>query len=259
MNLDDLAAVLDRYPLSSACFSSYLQWLSKRPDADLEENDLITALSQQDHERLERLESLLIRSQEILGLSDTEFRNGFGFSHDLLAVDPEKVHDILAEPILVVNLSDHGFDKIEKLPRFIKHNAKRIPVADFVACRFGKKYAIELKTIRMENNPKPVPGKPMGNATKPYWWGEMFKNNLITKIEDKDRKAITQLLNTKRHMSCDYAMLALYTRRLGPSTLMDSAGYEKELEDIKSKYPEIDYIFFKDYFGQAIVCPQLDA
>ncbi len=192
-----------------------------------------------------------------MGLSDIKFCNAFGFSHDLLTLDPEKVHDILAEPILVVNLYNHGFEIIEKLPRFIKHQGNRIAVADFAALRFGKKYAIELKTVRMENKPKPVPGKPMGNSTLQYWWGVMFRNNLITKIEDKDRKVITQLLNTKHHMSCDYAMLALYTRRLGPSTLMKPENYERELKDINARYPEIDYIFLKDYFGQIVVCPQL--
>ena len=47
--------------------------------------------------------------------------------------------------------------------------------------------------------------------------GYGFRNNIITKIEDKNRKVFTQLINTKKQMACDYTMLALYTRRLGPS------------------------------------------
>jgi hypothetical protein len=167
------------------------------------------------------------------------------------------VHDILAEPTLAVDLYNHGFYEIEKLTRPIKHQGNRIAIADFTAQRSGKKYAIELKTVRMENKPKPVPGKLMGNSILPYWWGTMFRNNLITKIEDKDRKVITQLLNTKHHMSCDYTMLALYTRRLGPSTLMNTENFERELKDINARYPTIDYIFLKDYFGRIVVCPQL--
>ena len=161
----------------------------------------------------------------------------------------------MAEPILVVSLSEHGFGNISKLPRFIKHGGQRIAAADFVGEHSGKKYAIELKTIRMENNPKPQPGKPTGNALIPDWWGNMFRNNIITKIEDKDRKVLTQLINTKKQMACDYTMLALYTRRLGPSTLMETEDYEQELAAIKAHYEKIDYIFFKDYFGQVVVSP----
>ena len=50
-------------------------------------------------------------------------------------------------------------------------------------------------------------------------------------------------------------MLAFYTRRLGPSTLMETKDYVKELTDILKEYEEINYIFFKDYFGQVIVVP----
>lgn len=181
MDVNELTALLNCFPLSSACFSDYIRWLADHPTATIEEqeNDLISALQKGDRDRLKRLESLLSRARETLALSETEFRNVFGFSNDLLTADPEKVHDVLAEPILVVNLSEHGFEKIRKLPKFIKQAGQRVAVADFVAERAGKKYAIELKTIRMENNPKPQPGKPMGNALIPYWWGEMFRNNII--------------------------------------------------------------------------------
>jgi hypothetical protein len=107
----------------------------------------------------------------------------------------------------------------------------------------------------MENKPKPTPGKPTGNSLTPYWWGTMFQNNLITKIEDKNQRVIKQLLNTKQHYSCDYTMLAFYNRRLGPSTLMGPDEYVKEITEIMNRYEDIDFVFFKDFFGQLIVIP----
>ena len=191
MDINELITFLDRYPLISACFSHYIRWLADQPLIEVQENDLISALQKGDKKGLEGIETLLSRARETLALTVTEFRNIFGFSNDLLTVDPEKVHDVLAEPILVVHLAEHGFRKIRKVTR------QHTPVADFVAERTGRKYAIELKTIRMENNPKPQPGKFIGNALIPYWWGEMFRNNIITKIEDKGRKVLSQLANTK--------------------------------------------------------------
>jgi len=255
MNVNVLNEILCGYPLTSTCFSPYVCWLTSHPDVDLQENDLFSVLANGDHKRLKQLEDLLIRARDLLSLTDREFRRAFGFSNDLLTLDPEKVHDVLAEPVLVVSLSEHGFGNIRKLPRFIKHEGQRLAASDFVGERAGKKYAIELKTIRMENNPKPQPGKPTGNAPIPYWWGDMFRSNIITKIEDKNRKVLTQLINTKKQMACDYTMLALYTRRLGPSTLMSIEDYEQEIADIKARYEKIDHIFFKDYFGQVVVSP----
>lgn len=167
------------------------------------------------------------------------------------------MHDILAEPVIVVSLAKKGFDKIRKIPKFIKHHDQRLPAADFTAERTDKKFAIELKTIRMENNPRPEPGVPMGNAMIPSWWRVMFRNNTITKIEDKNRRVLKQLANTKSYLDCDFGMLALYNRRMGPSTLMATHDYIQELDSIRLLYPELDYIFFKDYFGEVVVCPGL--
>lgn len=257
MDVNELITFLDRYPLISACFSHYIRWLADQPSIEMQDNDLLSALQKGDKKGLEGIETLLSRARETLALTETEFRNIFGFSNDLLTVDPEKVHDILAEPILVVALAEHGFLKIRKLPRFIKQARQRTPVADFVAERAEKKYAIELKTIRKENNPKPQPGKPIGNALIPNWWCEMFRNNIITKIEDKGRKVLSQLANTKSQLGCDSTMLALYSRRLSPSTLMDPEDYQTELATIKATYEEIDYIFFINYFGEVVVYPPL--
>ena len=255
MDLSQHITYLKNFPFSYKCFSPYLHWFEKQPEASQDDNDLILTLLERNDESLKKLESRLISSHEILGLSEKEFLSVFGFNNDLLTLDHEKVHDILAEPILVINMTEHGFEKIKKLPRFIKHQGSKIASADFTAERSGKKYAIELKTVRMENKPKPVPGKPTGNSRIPYWWGIMFRNNLITKIEDKDQLVIKQLMNTKQHFACDYTMLAFYTRRFGPSVLMETDDYVKEITEIKKKYKEIDFVFVINYFGQVFVIP----
>jgi len=175
----------------------------------------------------------------------------------LVRYDPEKIHDLLAEPLIVVALHENGFIGIEKLGRFIKSNGKRIPSADLLAKKGGKLLGIEVKTIRMENNPKPVPGKVMGNSHIPYWWGNMFLNNAIIKIEDKKQRVLKQLKNTREHFNCDLTMLVLYNRRLGPSTLMQQDSYLRELRTIKSKYNEIDLFMVRDYFGYVVFYPSL--
>ena len=259
MDVQRFTEVLKDYPLTSFCFSPYMHWLASQSEVNISENDLLEALRKEDHERLKALETRLTESRDILSLSDSDFKTAFGFHNDLLNPDPEKVHDVLAEPLLVLDLSDHGFTKIRKLPRFIKNGDQKIAVADFVGKRDEKTYAIELKTIRTENNQKRQPGKPSGNALQANWWINMLRNNIITKIEDKNRKALTQLSNTKHHMECDYTMLALDTRRLGPSTLMNTEEAEEVLAAIKTRYKQIDHLFLKDRFGEVVVVvPPLD-
>ena len=257
MDVSKLLAILSRYSLSSFCLSDYIRWLGQHANIDIKHNDLISILEAENVERLEKLEQLLLDARQILGLSEIQFKTSLGFADDLLSPDPEKVHDILSEPVIVVSLAKTGFDNIRKLPKFIKHQNQRLPAADFTAERTDKKFAIELKTIRMENNPRPEQGVPMGNAMIPSWWRVMFRNNSITKIEDKNRRVLTQLTNTKSHLDCHFGMLALYNRRMGPSTLMTTQDYLQELNSIRSLYPELDYIFFKDYFGEVVVCPEL--
>jgi hypothetical protein len=85
----------------------------------------------------------------------------------------------------------------------------------------------------------------------------MFRNNVITKIEDKKRRVIKQLTITRDLMQCDSTMLILYTRRLGPSTLMGNADYVNEISSVYDAYPEIDLYMIKDYFGSVNFCPDL--
>ena len=258
MDVQRFTEVLRGYPFTSGCFSHYMRWLVSQSDVNISENALLETLRKEDHERLMALETDLSKSRDILSLSDSEFQKAFGFHNDLLNPDPEKVHDVLAEPLLVLDLSNHGFTNIEKLRGF-KNGGQQIAVADFVGKRDEKKYAIELKTVRMENNQNRQPGVPSGNALQANWWINMLRNNIITKIEDKNRKALTQLSNTKHHMECDYTMLALDTRRLGPSTLMNTEEAEEVLAAIKTCYKQIDHLFLKDRFGEVVVVvPPLD-
>ena len=253
---DDLLATIKPYRLVHKCFSEYISWICDNViKYDLEKYDLISILNEKDFERLQRLESLLEKSRCILGVSETDFLRMFGFSNDLMVADPEKAHDILAEPLLVVDLDLHGFSSIQKIPRSLKSQGKLIPVADFIATLKNQKFAIELKTVRMESWLEE--GKPIGNARIPSWWREMFRNNAITKIEDKDKRAIIQLKNTVIHYGCDCKMLVLYTRRLGPSTLMSATDLLDELKCLKNRYPEIDYFCSKNYFGQIVFYPEL--
>lgn len=255
----DQSGLLNRltaYPLSAHCFSGYVRWITSNVPDGWESYDVIRVLDEGDDERLRLIESRLSESRTILGLSEQEFARVFGFNDDLLSDDPEKVHDTLAEPLLVVDLAQRGFSSIIKLPPFIRMADEKIRNADFLASWDSLKFAIELKTIRMENKPKPEPGRFLGNSTKPDWWGDMFRRNAVTKIEDKDRRVLVQLANARRHYQCDKTLLVLYTRRLGPSTLMTTEDYVAELKQLLHRYPEVDHIGCKDYFGQVTLVPR---
>lgn len=255
---EQLLSALSPFPLTRYCFESFIQWACVNVDGDLKDYDLIDAIEKNEIDRLRKCEELLVSSRNILGLTEEAFRSAFGFSDDLLTSDTEKIHDILAEPLLVVDLRNHGFTEIKKLPRYIASSFEKKQNCDFMASRLGSTFAIELKTIRMENKPKPASGKLLGNSAKPYWWGEMLHNNSVTKIEDKDRRVLSQLDSTYRHYGCNKKMLVLYTRRLGTSSLMTKDNYVEELRLLKAKYPDVDHFACKDYFGMVTFFPELN-
>lgn len=275
LNAIKLISELEEFPLTCKCFKDYVEWLCKQPTADLEENDLIFLLRdqptpdlagidlgsfrQEQKHCLQKLEGYLQKSQQLLGISEQEFCNIFGFKNDLKTIDPEKIYDILAEPLLVVDLDEFGFTQIEKLPRFIKHNNHRLPNADFLAQYKGFKFAIEVKTIRTENKPKPGIGELIGNPMIPSWWRTMFQNNIVTKIKDKNKRVLSQLTNALKNYDCNHTMLILYNRRLGSSGLMDCESYREIISYIHCKYKaSIDFYMVKDYFGKIVlVYPEL--
>ncbi len=251
-----LIEYLQKFPTCAACFCLYVEWLESNTLLSPEDNDLIVALQHEDFEKLNILEALLNQSIKILGLTKKEFISTFSFDKDLLTLDHEIFHDILSEPILVVNLHDHGFSKIKKLPKTIQQRDGQVNSANFIAERGGHKYAIELKTARLENYLKTETRNLAESSLLPYWWGRILRNKLVTKIEHQNQRVVQQLLNTKEQLSCDFTMLAFYTRRVGPAKLMETEDYVKEIADVKNRYKHIDYVFFKDYFGQVTVIPE---
>ena len=248
---------LNPYPLTQYCFEEFITWICSNVKGSLEEYDLIDAIEKNEKDRLKKCEELLVLSRDILKLSNKKFCKAFGFSNDLLTEDPEKIHDILAEPLFVVDLNNSGFTQIQKLPQFIKSGSEKKHNSDFLATHDNSKFAIELKTIRMENKPKPEEGKLLGDSTKSYWWGDMLHNNAVMKMEDKKKRVIKQLSNTRQHYGCDKIMLALYTRRLGTSSLMTKDEYVEELKKLKSEYQDIDHFACKDYFGMVCFYPEI--
>jgi hypothetical protein len=253
-----LLSALSPFPLTKYCFESFIQWVCANVDGDLGDYDLVDAIEKNEIDRLRKCEELLIQSRTILGLTEAAFRNAFGFSDDLLTCDSVKIHDILAEPLLVVDLANHGFTEIRKLPQYMVSGSEKKLNSDFTATHRGLTFAIELKTIRMENKPKPEPGKLLGDSTKSYWWGEMFRNNSVTKIEDKNQRVLGQLENACSCYGCDRKMLVLYTRRLGTSSLMTKDDYVEELRLLKTKYQQVDHFASKDYFGMVTIFPELN-
>ncbi|MGD2093563.1 MAG: hypothetical protein PVH77_00995 [Phycisphaerales bacterium] len=251
-----ILAALQDYELSHKCFHNYLKWLFSNCSDSLEKNDLIRTITT-DSGRLERLEKLLNSSKSILGLNTMDFCNVFGFKRELLTGDHEKVHDILAEPLLAVTLNNLGFSDIEKLPKFIKSNNNRLPIADFLACFQSKFYAIELKTIRMEDESKTHQEGPLPPALIPSWWRTMLISNIFTKIKNKDHKLIKQLQNTCQHYGCDTTMLAIYTMRSGPSALSGVDEYEEDLKYIAGQCTNIDSFLIKDHSDQIAIYPPI--
>jgi len=243
---------LEPYPLMKRCFTPYVSWFVKNVANDCESYDVIDALSKKKTDRLRACEDLLSKARGILNISEPQFAKSFGFTDDMRTKDPEKIHDLLAEILVVVDLHDRGFSQIQKL------HSSNIPISDFIATLSDCKFAIEVKTIRMEAEPKPSLGKLIGDGIKPSWWSEMFYNNAIKKITSENKKVLRQLENTASKYHCHKRMLVLYTRRLGTSALMTPCEYHTELEKIFEKFTQLDYVVAKNYFGEIFFFPKFD-
>lgn len=251
LNKEKLLNIISKYPLLNQCFSKYISWICDNVQEGYKEYDLLNCLiDSKEFYRLDILEKSLNQSLEILKISEKEFCSKFGFTRSLLSNDPEIIHDILAEPLFVLNLDSNHFYNIRKLPNSIKNNKNKIPNSDFIATLKKQKYAIEIKTIRIGNisllNNDNLPN---GTSKLNDWWGKMFLNNAITKIESKQRKLFDQLNNTCKYYNCEKQMLVLYLRRLGPSTLMSKIDYYNAIKILREKYSILDCICVKDYFG----------
>lgn len=246
----ELSDLIKKYPLLNQCFSKYITWIYENIKDNYQEFDLIKCLTdKEEFHRLDILEKSLKQSQKILGISEEEFCNKFGFAKTLLTNDPETIHDILAETTFVLDLNKNHFYDIQKLPNSIKINKNKIPNSDFIAIFKNHKYAIEIKTIRIGDVSLLANNNLSVDISKEYWWGKMFLSNAITKIESKGRKLFDQLNNTCKYYNCDKRMLGLYVRRLAPSTLMSEFDYHNAIKTLREKYSILDCICVKDYFG----------
>lgn len=250
LNKEKLLNIIRKYPLLSQCFSKYIIWICDNVKEGYQKYDLIKCLIEsEEFYRLEILEKSLNQSLDILKINEKEFCSKFGFTKSLLNNEPESIHDILAETLFVLILDENHFYNIQKLPDSIKIDKNKISNSDFIATLKNQRYAIEIKTIRIGNlsllNNDNLPD---GISEKNDWWGKMFLNNAITKIENKKGKLFKQLNNTCKYYNCDKRMLGLYVRRLGPSTLMSEFDYHNAIKILGEKYPELDCIYVKDYF-----------
>jgi hypothetical protein len=253
----ELESIIKPFPLVTQCFSKYIQWLCKHAKSDVTQYDLIVAIYQREMPRLIELEKHLKVSCNALHLSTKEFIRAFGFENDLLTLDPEKVHDVLAELIFITDLKAQGFSSIRKIPNSIKVGGASTPAADFIAQFRRLKFAIEFKTVRPDKRERP--GVWLGDGTKPFWWGNVFKSNATMKIKDKNYHAFTQLDNTHKHYSCDRKMLAIYSRRAA-STLMTPSAYVGDLKELIKQFPQLDYLACKDYrSGKLLIYPPLSS
>jgi hypothetical protein len=240
--------------LLKECFERYVSWVFDNVSLDsIEEYDLLALLAESNEGRLQQVESFLDEARKLLRMDVSEFIRAFGFTTDLLVDDPEHIYDILAEPQVVLELDRNGFSRIKKIPRSIKVHQREIPTADFIAERIGITYAIEVKTIRMERGIQE--GVPIGNGTIPYWWQDMMLNNAITKIEDKNRRVISQLDNTAQQYNCQLKMIVLYTRRVGLSTLLSEQEANLILSELSNSYPEIDKFMLRLITGEVFFYP----
>ncbi len=253
-NPEDVVCGLAKHPFLEKALGPYVKW-ALTTQGNGPSPKIVQAIISRDYQTLGKLEALLIRAQMELNLSEEEFIKAFGFLDDLFVDDPEKIHDVIAEPLLAVKLAEHGFSEIKKLPKSIKVNGTELPLADFKAKRSGRSFAIELKTVRTEKTL--TPEQPSGNALKPDWWGEMFLNNARMKIEDKNFRVTRQLRNACEYFDCETGMLVLYSRRLGVAALSDDHEYREKLETLRAEYPQIGFFASMDYYGLFVMVPDL--
>jgi hypothetical protein len=253
LNYDDIQSLLRNYPFVKFCFEKYINWIFSIEDLScIREFPLIDMmLSTSDrYQRTQELENKLLRSKQILKLDGEEFRERFGFKDNLLTHDKGEIHNILAEPLFVLDLSNNNFGNIEKISRRIRGNDKQIKLADFRAEYNGECFAIELKTTMMESTMEN--GKFLGGGKDEAI--KMLINNCLKKIEEKNHKVLEQLNNTCKLYNCTKKMIAFYNRRLCVEHYLQPIDFINVACEIHSEYSnEVDYVSMKNYSATVIV------
>jgi hypothetical protein len=253
MRLDaqKLLNTLQAHPLLYTCFADYVTWFCTNAADQWEEHRLIKALCRQKTQVLSELESGLTISRKTLGLTESDFATQFAFTDDLLTKDPAKIHDLLAEVLFVNNLDNLDFTSIGR-PQVEGKRTGRVPLsADFTARRLGAKFAIEVKTIRPDR--ERANGRVVSVSPQPALAQTIFHDDVVKKIERKERHVIRQLQATALQEHCDHTLLAIYFDKEEVGALMRDAEYTTELTDIKRLYPEIDYFIAKSFNGGRVV------
>jgi hypothetical protein len=113
--MSELLTALEPYPILKECFSKYVSWICDNDVEAFHDHVLVRKLKYDEGQPLRQLEELLETSRRIIGLRPIQFARTFGFLDDLVTADPEKIHDILAEPLFAIDLDRRGFASIEKL------------------------------------------------------------------------------------------------------------------------------------------------
>ncbi|MGB7062579.1 MAG: hypothetical protein WBF13_09555 [Candidatus Zixiibacteriota bacterium] len=251
--------VLERHPFLKFCFEKYIHWaFSKSATIDLTDFPLIDTLLKNSSisPKAQELEDKLQRAMRILNVRKEEFRRMFGFQDELLTDDTEKIHNILAEPLFVLDLDDYSFKSIGRPFVASSPNGKQQRLADFTANRGGEKFAVELKTTMMEKDIEN--GKLLSGDREEARM--MLLNNCLIKIKEENRRVFEQLTNTQRLFHCTKRMIAFYSRRLRVLAYLERQDFIDVARDVLSRYGRsVDYVAIKNYdASEVLFYPALD-
>jgi hypothetical protein len=245
-----LLKTLQAHPLLYTCFAKYITWFCANDVDEWEKYQLMKALCERRLHVISELESSLTISRETPGLTESDFATQFAFTDDLLTEDPPKIHDLLAEVLFVNNLTDLRFTSIRRPQVKVKGAGRAPKSADFTAWRFGAKFAIEVKTIRSDR--KGANGRALDFSRKPPLAQSVFQEDVVKKINSRERHVIQQLQATARQEDCDHTLLAIYYGKEGIGAVMRKADYRADLAAISRQYPEIDYFISKSFNGGCV-------
>lgn len=238
MHNEAVQRVLDskEYPFINTCLREYIEYILAQCDPS---QFFIIEILQ--NCRVEKLESLLRRVSEILGMKPVELVQNFGLNSDLITPEPDKFYDIYDEFGTVSRLHEEGFNKIKKIRKPANERKK---TADFTAYCGSDKYAIEVKTIRpSEIENKARIGRPSRRLA--FNIGDL-RNLLESKVRDILPSAQEQLRETAEREKCNKKLAAIWVERKAARVLLGLGqdDYGKIYDDIKSQFPEIDYFLF---------------
>jgi hypothetical protein len=238
VSADELLEAIQEYPTVKTCFEDYIRWLCENNADQLDEYDLIWAITRSgSREGLKRIEAKFNDARRALGVSVSEFCKLFGVHMDLHEPDPEKLHDLLAETFTVADLAELGFTDIKRIETSTgKQKTSR--AADLTASWGSEKFAIEIKSARKVTKPGQLAG---GSSYEPSWW----RTELRTILRRKSKSSLEQLDQTATTHRCDKQMLIVVSHKIG-TMFMDVAERIEDMKAVKPEFPAIDYFGYTD-------------